>query len=405
MKFTVHREAMGSSLALLTGATSTSAPNLESVLLSADSQRNVVTAVTTNLHLRMSTTIPATVTGVGRLAIRASKLLAMIRATPSEQVHVAPTQSDSTLKLTGGAVVFEVPGIAAREFPRPFEIEPELQITVDQNKLIEVLEQVSCCQSSDPNRIILNATRITIEQKGARATLTATATNARVLARSTCEVEVLTPPRPDCSVFRYTIPRDTINEMVRAGHKLVDDFRSTVTFGKKHVSLTLRAEGPSNTTRDIEISSVLVDADYPDKNVLTIIDKVATTYASLSVDVLKETLERILLVCCDEQPFVSISFNQEGAVFTSRSDLGSAKDLLQYSDGTTFTAPVSITLNPRFLLAMIRPFAGSTLRIFTTKSHPGAAPQMAQLKVDEHPGYRGVIVPIRTEAEAVKAAA
>ncbi|HXZ99273.1 MAG TPA: DNA polymerase III subunit beta [Candidatus Binatia bacterium] len=247
LRCTVAPSALSSSLSLVSRAVSprSTLPVLSNVLLETEKEGLRVTA--TNLDLTISALVPATVLEEGRITVPA-RLIAEYVASLEEPLCTMEVEARTQiLRLSSGAQRTNLHGIDAAEFPPLPAREAEPLLEVDAAQFQQGVAQTSVAASGDEQTPVL--TGVLIQVEGSQLTLVAT--DRHRLAVKHLEVQ----PRQE-GVPRVTaiVPARHLSEVARA-----------VNPGRPLIALTFSPNRNQVffTLRDVEVSSRLIEGNYP----------------------------------------------------------------------------------------------------------------------------------------------
>lgn len=271
MKCTVSPAALSSALGLVSRAVSarSTLPVLSNVLLETEDDGLRVTA--TNLDLTIAATVPATVLEEGRTTVPARLLAEYISSLAEAPCTMELDPSTQVLKLSCGVHRTKLHGIDAVEFPPLPVRDAEAAIEVQSPALQNAITQTAMAASGDEGSPVL--TGVLLQVDGNRLTLAAT--DRHRLAVKTLEVEVKGDGGRTGNVI---VPSRHLQELARA----INPNRPAVGIGfseaRNQIFFTLK---------DVEISSRLIEGNYP--NYAQVIPADSSTTVSLpTADLLRE---------------------------------------------------------------------------------------------------------------------
>ena len=245
MKCTVSPSALSAALSLVSRAVSarSTLPILGNVLLETGDMGLRLSA--TNLDLTITATVAAEVSDEGRTTVPA-RLLTDYVATLSElpcTLELEP--STQVLRITCGIHRTNIHGIDAVEFPPLPSRDAETTVELDSAQLESAIVQTALAASTDEARPVLTGVLVSLGTDK----LTLAATDGHRLAVRTLPVE--SGPDPAVSVI---VPARHLSEVGRA-----------INAGRPTVALTLSTARNQLffTMQDVEISSRLIEGNYP----------------------------------------------------------------------------------------------------------------------------------------------
>jgi len=270
MKCTVSPSALGAALSLVSRAVSprSTLPILSNVLLETTDAGLRLSA--TNLDLTITATVAAEVDTEGRTTVPARLLTDYVASLAEAPCQIELEPQTQVLRLRCGSHRTNIHGIDAVEFPPLPTRDAETTVELDAADLESAIGQTALAASGDEARPVL--TGVLLQLDGDRLTLAAT--DGHRLAVRTLPIEK--GPEPAVSVI---VPARHLAEVARA-----------VNAGRPRVAVTL--SGARNqlffTMRDVEISSRLIEGNYP--NYAQVIPADSTTKVTLpATTLLRET--------------------------------------------------------------------------------------------------------------------
>lgn len=399
MNTTLHRQSLLEALTLATGSVvrANQTPILNAVLLTADTASQSLVITTTNLQIRLTTSLPAKVTANGSYALPATKLLAIIRSMTAETVRIAEGKSAGVLQISSGVTVFNICSTEGKEFPTELVVNETSKITASQKDLLSLFRHVAECQSEDPQRHILNATHLHVDVRAAKAILTAVATDSKMLARMTLEVEFSGQLAPDSSISDIIIPAQTVHEIIRMGKSALPDHPATLEYGRNGLNLRIRTEGPENTTRDVTISSVLFQGTYP-ANTHHFLANRPALHASVSVDDLLRSLACVSLVCTERTMGVQMAFTEDMVRLKAETaELGTSSDAVALAKPGPAESS-KFRVNPKQLTRLLESWKGHVANFH----FPSTNRDPIHISMVDEPSFRSLVMPVVVEVTPQK---
>lgn len=271
MKVTVSPSSLSSCLSLVSRAVSprSTLPVLGNVLLETTDEGLRITA--TNLDLTIGGTVPAEVAEEGRTTVPA-RLLAEYVASLAEAPCVIELNADTqVLRVSCGVHRTNMHGISAVEFPPLPARDAEHSVEVDASVLQNAISQTAMAASSDEASPVL--TGVLLQLDGSRLTLAAT--DRHRLAVKSLDADVHGDAFIGASVI---VPARHLLEVARA----VNASRPTV-----GIALSQARNQVFFTVGDVEISSRLIEGNYPNYNQVIPADS-STTVSLATAALLRE---------------------------------------------------------------------------------------------------------------------
>ncbi len=302
-------------------------PILFNVLLRAEGNRLELTA--TDLEVRISAWVEATVKEPGEITLPARKLFGIVRELGHPEVEIS-VDDKHTCSLRSGSSFYRIKGLAAEEFPPPTAPKESRSVTLPQGTFKSMLKKTSFAMSADESRFVLNGIYVALRDHK----LTMVATDGRRLAMCEEEVDV-----PSDSEGEFIIPAKTVNEL---GRLLQDQGSIEVRFSQNQAGFTLKDEKGGV----IVIFSKLVEGNYP--NYRQVIPGEMKQRVTLPREELVHAVRRAEIMTSDKSNAVRFSFSENNLSITANSpEVGEAKEsiAIDYKE-----APLAIAFNPAYLI-------------------------------------------------------
>ena len=270
MKCTVSPSALGAALSLVSRAVSprSTLPILGNVLL--ETAEDGLRLSATNLDLTITATVGAEVSSEGRTTVPARLVTDYVASLAEAPCTLELDPATNVLRVACGIHKSNIHGIDAVEFPPLPSREGEPTLEVDAAELEAAIQQTALAASSDEARPVL--TGVKLELEGTRLTLAAT--DGHRLAVRHLEVD--------------GGPEETVSVIVPARH--LAEVARAVNAGRPRVGITLSTQRNQLffTLRDLEISSRLIEGNYP--NYAQVIPGESTTTVTVpAATLLRET--------------------------------------------------------------------------------------------------------------------
>jgi len=329
MKFNVNKAELIDKLQKVTnviGARST-LPILFNVLIEA--KNSTLTLTTTDLEVRITTTLPATIESDGVTTLPAKTLFSMIRGLPGDTVFM-DCDNANHMKIKSEKSSYNLFGIAPDDFPLPISFAPVRRLTLKQTELVRMLSRISYAASTDDSRKTLNGILFSIKENA----FTVVATDGKRLALVEKVAENFSGDDGQAIV-----PSKSVTEIQRLF--VGGDEDVTIEFGDSQASFIM--DGRVLTTK-------LVEGNYP--NYRQVIPTSFSRKIEINSNIFSSALQRISNVVSEENSFVSITFaNNEISMKAASSDIGEGTESLPIEyDGPE----ISVSFNPLFVLAPLK---------------------------------------------------
>src|SRR5574344_1022486 len=171
MKFTVNREKLQKAMQRVGSiiGSHSMVQVLSNVLLEA--KEGLLTLTTTDLEIRISTTVEAQVEEPGISTAPARKLASLVGCFVGDDVLFEIDDKDH-IRINCGTSHFTLLGLPATDFPAVTEFESKRQIKIKEKEFRKMVGAIAYSVSADDSRKVL--TGVLLSVKGAIATLVAT---------------------------------------------------------------------------------------------------------------------------------------------------------------------------------------------------------------------------------------
>jgi DNA polymerase-3 subunit beta len=144
-------------------------PILANVLIETEAEGVRLTA--TDLEVGARVSVPATITGPGKITISARKLLEIVKELPSAPLSLK-VQENAWVALRCGGASYKLVGLTADDFPAVGAGETTRWIAIDGKLLRDMLTQTSFAISHDENRYALNGVLFVLHEHELRLVAT-----------------------------------------------------------------------------------------------------------------------------------------------------------------------------------------------------------------------------------------
>lgn len=196
-------------------------PILSNVLLEARDGKSRITG--TNLEIRISVSVPSSVSDKGDVAIPAKTLADLVQrvSDPEASITLSGDLQKGQIHLaTIGRQKFSanLPGLSKDDFTKPVKLEGEIKFSVKGQTLITALKQASIAVSADDSRRYLTGVLFDIE--GSDLKLVATDSHRLAFVRI--------PVDGKCPKREFLLPSRSVQELIRC--MPADDTNISVSF-------------------------------------------------------------------------------------------------------------------------------------------------------------------------------
>ncbi|MEM1263455.1 MAG: DNA polymerase III subunit beta [Pseudomonadota bacterium] len=242
MKLSATREVLLNPLQAVIGVVERrqTMPILANVLLVAKKNRLSVTA--TDLEVELVAAVDVDIDQEGEVTVPGRKLLDICKALDSG-VKVSVALKGDRVHLQAGRSRFTLASLAAAEFPTVDDIQSTASVTVDEAKMVWLLEKTQFAMAQQDVRYYLNGLLIETAEKGVRAV----ATDGHRLALA--DIDVV---GSEAAGKQVIVPRKGVIELQRL---LKGEGELTLELGDNHIRVQVG---------DIRFTSKLIDGRFPD---------------------------------------------------------------------------------------------------------------------------------------------
>ena len=177
MKLTVKRNDLQKALQRVSNIISSRStlPVLSNVLLETDGDKLKLT--TTDLEIRISTIIEATIIEAGKTTIPAKRILSLVNKFIADEVEITTDDKHHSSIICGTASI-KLLGLSSDDFPLASSFDSVKSIVFEQNEFSKILDQISYAVSLDDSRKVLHGILFSLKDN----TFTAVATDGKRLA-------------------------------------------------------------------------------------------------------------------------------------------------------------------------------------------------------------------------------
>ena len=342
----------------------TTLPVLANVLLEAENGK--LTLTTTDLELRITTTIDAEVEAPGVTTLPAKRLLGLVSKFKGENLMMESNEKHHT-QICCGTANFMILGLTPEDFPVPVDFQPLRSIKLKQPDFARVLDRISYAVSIDDSRKVLQGILLSIKE----GNMTAVATDGKRLAL----VEKLLEGTAEGADGDVIITIKVANEVKRILEK---EGEVQMEIGEKQVVFRLN---------ETVIFSKLIEGNYP--NYRQVIPAGFNKKISVPTGDFVDALEIVSIPLSDaSSSFVKITFTDNKLVFEANSNIGEGKEYIniEYAD----QEDISLSFNPQLLAD---PFKHIGVDSVIVKINDAFSP----IALESGDGFLYVIMPMRNK--------
>ena len=358
MKFTVNREKLQKALQRVGSIIGSRSmlPVLGNVMIQAE--EGVLTLTTTDLEIRISTKVEATVESAGVTTIPARKLASLVGCFVGTDV----VEKDH-IKIRCGTSHFTLLGLPAMDFPVAAEFSAQREIKIREGEFKRMVSAISYAVSADDSRKVLTGVLLSARE----SMITLVATDGKRLA-----MQEKTPEAVEGGDGDSIIPLKAALEVRRL---LEGDAQMSIRLGDKQC--VFEAAG-------FELSTKLIEGNYP--NYRQVVPASFARSIELPTSVFLTKIETVSQVLSDSSSFIILHFeDNQLQLQASSSEVGEGSDMVEVAyDGE----PFEVSFNPAYLADPLRNCDADTVRM---KINDPLNP----VAIEGGEGFLYVIMPIR----------
>ena len=366
MKVNVKKDAFFNALQKVSNiiGSKTTLPVLANVLLEADNGK--LTLTTTDLELRIVTSIDAEIEIPGSTTLPAKRLLGLVSKFKGENVLLESNEKHHT-QISCGTANFMILGLSPEDFPVPVEFEMKRSLKIKQSDFARILDRISYAVSMDDSRKVLQGVLLSVKE----GNLTAVATDGKRLALVEKQLEDLAEGSDGDVIITIKVANEVKRMLEKDGEVIMD-------IGEKQVLFKLK---------ETMIYSKLIEGNYP--NYRQVIPASFSKNIIVPSTDFVDALEIVSVPLFDaSSSFVKITFMQNKLLFEANSNIGEGKEYINID----YTEPeeISLSFNPQFLSD---PFKHIGVDKVTVKINDAYSP----IALESGDGFLYVIMPMRSK--------
>ena len=369
MKFTVSREKLQKGLqkVISTIATRSPFPILGNVMIEAEN--GILRLTTTDMEIRITTEIEATVEEAGSTTVPARKFSALISKFTDNEVKFSCDERHHS-ELLSGTSKFKLLGLSATDFPPAAEFAPIRKLVFKENELRKMFNQIVYAVSLEDGRKVLHGILVSSKDN----TVTMVATDGKRLAL----VEKV-PVSSSGEDGDAIIPLRAATEIKR----LLD--------GQEEVTLTIGEKQAEFTAGGLTLTTKLIEGNYP--NYRQVIPTNFTKQVEVATIPFLQKIELVSQVLSDTASYVILTFlPNQLRLQAASSDIGEGQ---AFVDIDYSAEEINMSFNPAFLADPLRNSDADTVKLHSNDGfNPGA------IEGDE--GFMYVLMPMRNPQKTGK---
>ena len=366
MKFSVNREKLQKALQRVGSIIGSRSmlPLLGNVLVEAENGELKLS--TTDLDIRITTTVEAEIAEPGRSTVPARRLTSLVGSFSADQVDFDVNAEDH-FKIVCGTGRFTLLGLPAAEFPEPAVFEGVRELKLKESDFKRMISMIGYSVSADDSRKVLTGVLMSC----ADSVLTMVGTDGKRMAMQERAPEVFSGSDGDAIV-----PLKAVNETRRL---LVDGSEPlTIIIGEKQCLFR---------GSNFELTTKLIEGNYP--NFRQVIPKTYQREIEIPVEPFLNKIGMVSLMTSESRSYIIINFEPGKMLIQgSSSEFGEGNDSIDINyDGDAF----EVSFNPAYLADPMRVTGCENIKL---KFNDPLTP----VGMDADEGFLYVIMPIRKKS-------
>jgi DNA polymerase III subunit beta len=351
----------------------TTIPILSNVLLRAT--EGAISLKGTDLEREVLESVHGDVTQPGAVTIQAHLLHDIVRKlADGAQITLESAGGGERMTLTCGQARFQLPSLAADEFPDIGAGEMPHEFSLPAHELKRLIEKARFAISTEETRYYLNGIYLHTAQSSGKTVLRAVATDGHRLAQ--IEVDA---PRGAEGMPGVIVPRKTVNEV----HKLLEAVDGDV---KVSLSTTRIQFSVPKGQYHVVMTSKLIDGTFPDYQ--RVIPQANNKVMMVGNAEFANAVDRVATVSSERGRAVKLAIEQGKLVLSvTNPDGGSATEEISVDYDAD---KLEIGFNARYLLDITAQLESSTVKLFLSD-----AGSPTTVRDDSDEGALYVLMPMR----------
>ncbi len=312
MQFKAKSKQLLKTLSIVNGAVErrNTIPVLQNIKIIA--KDNKLDLYATDMDLMIKSTIECEVLQEGETTVNAQMFFDIMRKIPDDKEITAKNENDTILNIRYSDAKYNLPCIAASEFPNLEEEEIEEEIEVDAKEFAKMIDKTRFAISNDETRYYLNGLYLHTNKNNDKSQLCNVATDGHRLAFSCVNFDKFK------NAFGVIIPKKSVNEI----RKVIENVQ-TVKIAISRVKIRVSAG------QNILISK-LIDGEFPDYN--KILPKTNDKIIKINKKQFFDCVDRVSTVANDKHKSVKLTIeNDKMDLEVSTNDGSFAHEILPIS--------------------------------------------------------------------------
>ncbi len=368
MKFTCSKNDLNEALRIVSKAIATKpqTPILSCIFIQTKGDELELQA--TNYELSFICHIPATIEESGSIALTGRYVLEVVTKMPGDTITFSMMDDDKTIHIQSGQSKFTLLSMNAAEFPQIEHLAGNIQFTLKDNVLRELIRKTIFACATDEGRPVFTGCALTIE--GNRVTMAATNIHRLAVISKVFNQEI--------GSIQIIIPAKILAEVL---HMPGGDIPTEVT-------LTCSYNQISFSTPSVYMASRLIEGQFP--SFTNVIPHSFATNVQVDRAAFAAAIDRVALISrAGDYNVVKLQFSNGNIHLHSRNpEIGDAdEDVPAEIDGPD----LMIAFNANYLIDVMKSMQGDVCRIGLNKELSPAV-----LREPDDEDFLYVVTPVRT---------
>ena len=363
LKIKVDRDKLHKAVSRVGNLTNNRAilPLLSNVLIESEND-DKIKLTTTDLELRMSTTLEAEIESKGKTTAPARKLGSLVSNMSGAQLEIEADDKDH-VSIKCGSGNFTLLGLSPKDFPEMESSEFTHKVVIKENLLRRMISAISYAVSADDSRKVL--TGVLFSLRGTNLVLVATDGKRMAIQNGS-------PESIEGGDLDVIVPLRAVNELRRVAES------------ENNMEIRISDKFCSFIGENFELSTKLIEGNYPDY--MRVMPKSFEKSVEIPTELFKNKLQTVSLLLPDTNSCVILDLiGNQMKISASSTEVGSGSDFIDINYGKE---DFEISFNPQFL---IDPLNVAEKETVTLKLNDPLNPVV--MESDE--GFSYVIMPIR----------
>ncbi len=363
MKFKVKQDVLLKALQKVCNiiGNKTTLPVLANVLVEAKAGKIYLT--TTDLELRIATSIPAEIESEGKTTIPAKRLLGLVSKFKNSDVSFDTNENHHT-KIVCGTGDFLLLGLDPVDFPEAPEFTAVRKIKIKQAEFSRIIDRIAYAVSIDDSRKTLHGILLSIKE----GTLTAVATDSKRLALVEKLLETPVEGVDGDVIFTLKSVTESRRIMEKEGDILIEIGENQALF----------------TIGETKIYSKLIEGTYPQYR--AVIPQSFSKQIKIPCSDFVDCLEIVSVPLFDSSSYVKLVFANNELNFEANSvNVGEGHEVMPIEYAYD---EIAVSFNPQFLAD---PFKRLDVQNVTFKMNDSFSP----IAIESGDGFLYIIMPMR----------